>query len=132
MEELNRLLTQTSRAIGSQVWFFKPRASTSEWTQTTLCQVAAGIPGVEVHVDLDGVEAKRFGAKTSGDVLLYDTEGRLVFRGGITGGRGHIGKNEAEAALLSALKVPGTSSTQWPVYGCSLISQCEPEIETGK
>lgn len=132
VEELNRLLAQTSQVVSPQVWFFKPLVSTTDWMQTELSQMAASIPGVEVHEDIEGVEGRRFGAQTSGYVLLYDKDGRLVFQGGITGGRGHIGNNEAEQALLSILDKGGASMTQWPVYGCSVITPCEQVNETGK
>jgi len=46
----------------------------------------------------------------------------LLFKGGITSGRGHAGDNAgADAiALLLAAQDPGVRQT--PVYGCSLVN----------
>lgn len=41
---------------------------------------------------LDGREAEVAGAKTSGHVVLRDAVGRVVFSGGVTGGRGWWGR----------------------------------------
>ena len=60
---------------------------------------AAAIPGVTVHVDHDGGEARRFGAETSGFVVLYDAHGELLFAGGITTGRGQAGDNAETAGI---------------------------------
>jgi hypothetical protein len=71
-----------------------------------------------------GQEAKLFGAKTSGDVLLFGANGKLIFAGGITASRGHEGDNPGADAMLKALgesrrnKVSTTTAT--PVFGCSL------------
>ena len=52
--------------------------------------------------DDDGAEARRFGAETSGQTLLYDARGALAFSGGITGARGHAGDNAGRASLRRA------------------------------
>ncbi len=83
-------------------------------------QSAAGIPGVEVRSDPGGVMARRFGAKTSGQVLLYAAGGSLVFDGGITVGRGHEGINPALQALSDRLAESVTEPVSFPVFGCSL------------
>ena len=41
---------------------------------------------------------QRFGAETSGQTLLYDRDGRLLFSGGTTGSRGHDGDNAGFAS----------------------------------
>ena len=41
-------------------------------------------PGVTSWDDAGGKLAQRFGVLTSGHVLLYDTDGRLLYSGGIT------------------------------------------------
>lgn len=79
-----------------------------------------GIPGVHVITDETGIEAKRFGAKTSGEIFLYSAAGALLFHGGITGSRGHIGRNFAEDDLFAALVSGSRSTTPRMVFGCSL------------
>ncbi len=69
----------------------------------------------------DGSEGERFGARTSGYVVAYDARGGLVFRGGITGSRGHVGDNVGRQQFGAALQ--GTSRGDHPVFGCALISE---------
>ena len=64
--------------------FLKPKQSGSEWEDTELRRSVAAIPSVMVLSDVDGAEARRFGAETSGHTLLFDRDGRLLFSGGIT------------------------------------------------
>lgn len=80
---------------------------------------AAAIPGVVIHLDEQGVESERFDARTSGQTLLYDRKGALLFQGGLTVARGHEGLSPGRlqlAALLRGFDSPSTSK----VYGCSL------------
>jgi hypothetical protein len=72
--------------------------------------------------DVDGLEARSFGAATSGQTLLYDKRGALLFSGGITGARAHQGDNVGRRSLVALLnggpnERPGTS-----VFGCSLFT----------
>jgi len=74
-----------------------------------------------VHFDDKGHERHRFRAFTSGQVLVYDTSGRLVFDGGLTAARGHTGPNPGQTALLELLTDQRTTArAAWPVFGCSL------------
>lgn len=125
VDELNRLLARSEGKVAAQVAFFRPAAFSTDWSRSGLWKSVANIPGVTLLEDIDGVEAKLFGAETSGYVLLYDTQGKLLFHGGITGGRGHAGDNAGEDAMFSLLKGQVTSLTQSPVYGCSLLDRCE-------
>jgi hypothetical protein len=72
--------------------------------------------------DDDGHEAARFGTVTSGQTLLYDTHGHLIFSGGITGARGHAGDNAGRSTLVDLLNRKLTSTTGTNVYGCSLVA----------
>src|SRR6185369_6262916 len=125
MEELNRLLAQNGGRVKTHVLFLRPSGLAANWTHTGLRQTAAAIPGVTVHDDVDGVQAKNFGAETSGQVLLYDARGNLLFTGGITEGRGHAGDNAGVTTIVSLLQGQNVSSSQTPVYGCALQDTCE-------
>ena len=95
-----------------------------DWTQTALSRAAARIPGVTVLTDDDGREAARFGAATSGQMLLYDTEragGQLLYSGGTTGARGKAGDNAGRAAILALLNGEPLANPTAPVFGCSLF-----------
>ena len=130
MEELNRLLARTEGKVAAQVLFFKPHNFPGDWVHTDLWKSAAAIPGVVVREDTNGVQARLFGAETSGYVLLYDTQGQLLFKGGITGSRGHAGDNAGEDAIIARLQGQAVSLKQTPVYGCSLLGKCEMPRET--
>lgn len=82
--------------------------------------LARQIKGAKLSFDADGTEAQRFGSRTSGDLLIYDASGKLVFCGGITAGRGHQGDNLAAAAAKSAAAGSATQLARMPVFGCSL------------
>lgn len=129
MEELNRLLARTEGKVAAQVFFFKPDKFSGDWVHSDLWKSAAAIPGVVVREDPNGAQARLFGAETSGDVLLYDTHGRLLFNGGITGSRGHAGDNAGENAIVARLQGQAVSLKQTPVYGCSLLGKCEMPME---
>jgi hypothetical protein len=80
--ELARLLV-SARGQGSvQVVFLNPTGMTPDWAETDLWRQAAELPGVAVYLDQDGTEAKRFGAETSGQTLLYSAGSELLFQGG--------------------------------------------------
>jgi hypothetical protein len=84
--------------MDAYVIFLKPEHS-SGWDNTYLERSAAAIPGVTVLPVFEGIEARRFGAKTSGHTLLFDRNGRRLFSGGITQSRGHDGENAGDAQL---------------------------------
>ncbi|MGA2869015.1 MAG: hypothetical protein ABSF34_07635 [Verrucomicrobiota bacterium] len=130
MEELNRLLARTEGRVAARVLFFKPDNFSGDWVHSDLWKSAAAIPGIVVCEDTNGMQARLFGAETSGYVLLYDTHGRLLFNGGITGSRGHAGDNAGEDAIIARLQGQAVSLKQTPVYGCSLLGKCEMPMET--
>jgi hypothetical protein len=93
--------------------------------QTDLLASAAAIPGVVVVRDDEGVEAGRFRAATSGQTMLYDTAGTLLFSGGITSARGHAGDNAGREAVVSLLTTDEAARKETPVFGCPLFAQTE-------
>jgi hypothetical protein len=127
LAELTRVLTQARGAIKASILFDVPRGE-SGWEEGKLWQTATAIPGVEVATDPDGTWAKRFGAETSGYVVLFDSSGHLVFRGGITGARGHEGENAGQEAVVNLALARNGSSDSTAVFGCPL-SEPTPELE---
>ncbi len=81
---------------------------------------AAQLSGVHVALDPHGAEAVRFGALTSGYLVLYDAAGRLRFSGGITGARGHTGDNMGRHQLLTMLDAATPATQRHAVFGCAL------------
>jgi len=123
--ELSRLMTQAQGRVKAYVLFVKPPNFSDEWVQTDLLASAAAIPGVRVVRDDEGVEAARFHAATSGQTMLYDAEGKLLFSGGITSARGHAGDNAGRAAIVSLLTTDDVAQKETAVFGCPLFAQTE-------
>ena len=121
--ELAQIMAASEGKVAAYVLFLKPKESGPDWDDTDLRKSAAEIPGVTVVSDPDGIEARRFGAKTSGHTLLFAADGRLLFSGGITASRGHAGGNAGESAVLAAIRDGSRKSTHAMVFGCSLSRQ---------
>ena len=118
--ELALLMAQVQDRVSAYVLFFKPTGYSEEWEKSDLWRSAAAIPRVTVLVDDGGVEAARFHAAVSGQALLYDVEGRLLFSGGITASRGHSGDNAGRSAIGSLVTTGTAERAGTPVFGCSL------------
>lgn len=118
--ELERLLPHITGKVKSIVVFFKPKNKPEDWAKEKLWNRVQSIPGVEAILDEDGIEATHFDAKTSGQTFLYSNSGGLVFRGGITPERGHMGDSDGRRAILSFVSTGDTRISGTPVFGCSI------------
>jgi hypothetical protein len=123
--ELARIMARLQGKVTAYVLLVKPSEAGADWEETPLQHNVEAIPGVQVVVDRDGVEAKRFGAETSGHTLLFGAEGGLLFSGGITASRGHAGDNAGENAIVALVTNQTPARTQTPVFGCSLTNSPE-------
>jgi hypothetical protein len=126
--ELAALMAHTEGRLKAYVLFLKPEALTDGWERTDLFESARSIPGVTALVDADGREAQRFHSATSGQTMLYDGEGRLLFTGGITGARGHSGDNAGRSAIESLVRTGAAEQSESLVFGCPLFndgSECQ-------
>ena len=123
MNELAQVMARTQGKVRAYVLFYTPRESSGNWQNTDLRRSAAQIPGVTVLSDVDGVEAQRFGAETSGHTFLFDRNGRLLFSGGITASRGHAGDNAGESSLVSLINNGTSRLANTLVFGCSLTDR---------
>jgi hypothetical protein len=94
--------------------------------ESRLWKMANDIPGVVTVVDRDGSETAAFGAYVSGQAFLYDADGRLRFRGGITAARGHGGDNDGADSLVALLTGGVAPLDHTPVFGCALERESEP------
>jgi len=103
LDELGEALARARTPLTAYVLFLKPEGSANGWEQTDAWRVAAALPGVTAVRDDSGREASRFGGATSGQTLLYDVDGTLLFSGGITSARGHAGDNAGRSELVSLL-----------------------------
>ena len=123
VRELSAIMAQNRRSVDAYVLFLAPQSEGDLWVKGALWQEAAGIPGLHLVEDSGGREAQLFGASTSGQVLLYDSRGRLLFKGGITAARGHVGPNAGSEAILHLLLGSAGPRKTTPVFGCSLRNE---------
>jgi hypothetical protein len=123
LAELAEALARATVRPKTYVLFLRPEGFSDEWAKSDLWRTASALPDVTVILDPEGMEARRFGVSTSGQTLLYDNTGTLLFAGGITGARAHQGDNDGRRSIVALLnrKTPGRTATN--VFGCSLFSE---------
>jgi hypothetical protein len=123
LEQLRILKRKFPRLLKARILLWRPRASEG--------LARPEIAGVDVQDDWDGEKARLFGAKTSGETLIYNSAGRLVFEGGLTMLRGQAG---GEAALRTVTDVlmgnprgnlsnSEVAIARKPVFGCSIFDK---------
>jgi hypothetical protein len=127
ISELAELMSRVGGRLDAWVLFLHPEGTPAEWTATDTWRSAEAIPGVHVIVDERGEEARRFGAATSGQTVVYDAAGHLVFSGGITPARGHLGTSVGRDRIAQLFL--GDEKSKAPVFGCALG---EPTAQEGK
>ena len=118
--QLSSIMAHSQEKVSVQAVFVRPPNFSQDAVKSDLYNSALRIPGVQVMIDDDGQEAKVFHAKISGQVMLYDRLGALVFNGGITSSRGHHGDNAGQDSIISFLTHGVIGKTQTPSFGCLL------------
>lgn len=127
LAQLMRIHARAQPDLAMEIVFYHPADKTSAWAKTSLWRSARAIPDVRISYDPDGRTAGRFGAKTSGHVVLYSTDGGLVFNGGITSARGHEGGNQGTTAVIERLRRYDSTREICPVFGCPLQSDLQAQ-----
>jgi hypothetical protein len=124
--ELEQLVTRAQNQFEATVVFYAPQGGSKAWSSSALVREARSIPGVRVGFDQDGLLARRFGIETSGHTLVYGADGKLLFSGGITASRGHLGDNMGCAAVVKIVSNHSSllARTTTPVFGCELFDRC--------
>ena len=124
--ELEQLVARAQNQFDATIAFYTPRGGSKACSNSALVREARSIPGVRVQFDNDGNLAKRFGIETSGHTLVYSPDGKLLFSGGITGSRGHLGDNTGFAAVQAIISNHSSllAPTTTPVFGCELFDRC--------
>jgi hypothetical protein len=121
--ELSVLMTRAQGGLSAHVLFVEPSGTQAGFAHGSLWDAARAIRGVEVHSDPGGHVADRFGARTSGQVMLYGIDGRLLFAGGITSSRGHQGDNAGLDRVLSLVRGGKAERSESSVFGCGLFDK---------
>ena len=125
LTELNRLAALRPNKANLCVLFLRPAGCPEAFADTDLRRQAQAIPGALVATDDKGDAARRFGAATSGETVLYAADGRLLFHGGLTGSRGHEGDNPGLSAVTAWLRGEAAPAAA-PVYGCPMTADRTP------
>lgn len=120
LNELAILMTRC-RQLKAYVLVLRPSGFSTNWEKTGFWYRANAIPRVTVLTDLSGDEAEKFNARTSGETIVYDGNGKLVFSGGITGARGHEGDNQGLDAIQAIVMHADALCHKTAVFGCSLL-----------
>ncbi|EDL56930.1 thioredoxin domain-containing protein [Gimesia maris] len=131
LSELAKIMSLGPERVDARILFFKSSAFPEGWEKTNLWKTASAIPGVTLISDLDGTTASLFHATTSGYTLLYDTQGKLLFHGGITGSRGHAGDNVGRSAIESILLQGSTGQDETFTFGCPLLGERNDDRQGG-
>ena len=129
--ELRKVMSDLSPEVNVELVVFQPEGvqpegGTSIWGDRLWNRMVSPVPGAQrprwdIRLDPGGVLAKRFGAATSGMILVYGPRGQLQFQGGITASRGHIGQSPAQDWLRGAIAAPGVQRSSAPVFGCPIF-----------
>jgi hypothetical protein len=119
LNQLEELTLGVPGSLCAHVVFFQRSATDAAWAKSDLWDQAGSIPGLTLHLDKDGIVQRRFNASVSGETFLYASDGKLLFHGGITDGRGHMGDNPGSTALQLLLQGQ-TAASHTPVFGCQL------------
>lgn len=90
-------------------------------SKSTNVELAETLPHSHIVFCDEAKQLKLYGARTSGQCFLYDANGRLLFSGGLTAGRGNEGQSAGMEALHNRL-AGKPSATTAPVYGCALTT----------
>ncbi len=121
IHELEQLVAHSQGLVEVRVLFLQPQSEPREWVESSLWQQTSKIPDVNIST-INEKELEQFGEVTSGQTMLYDVAGNLVFSGGITDSRGHEGDNIGRSVIEGYLRGNEISIRQTPVFGCALTA----------
>jgi hypothetical protein len=130
MGELARLLTRQANHVNTYLLLDTPTAAPDRAALVRLWDQVRHIPAVIVMPDPNGSYAKLLGARTSGQVFVFDSSGRGMFSGGITPARGHMGDSAGGDAVARLLSGRESDRQGAPVFGCPL--EGPPDISGAK
>ena len=123
--ELRHVVKDAGTKLDTQVVFYFPEKFNEQWAHSSLWDKVSLFPSVLAIPDKGGKTAYLFGARTSGETYLFNSAGRLLFHGGITESRGHIGDSPGRRSIASIVGGQQVSDVKTKPFGCSLFSAKE-------
>jgi hypothetical protein len=122
LEELDSIVAQCSSRLAVRVICMQYDDMAEPIERSRIWLRAKRISGVTVVKDMHSEKVRQFDAETSGETRLYGPGGGLLFRGGITASRGHVGDNPGQEAIIDFVTrgVRAGAPIVTPVFGCSL------------
>lgn len=129
LAELESVIARTQGQLVGFIVFSKPGSSRAEIESSDLWHLASRIPAITPLDDQRGTASQKFHGYVSGQTMLYDPAGRLIFSGGITSGRGHQGDNAGAEAVIRRVNGDGQAPKSAAVFGCALHN---PNDQTAK
>jgi hypothetical protein len=118
--ELGRLMAQLHGSLAADIVFVNPGLRTQNIQTASLWKRAAAMPDAAVFNDGLGRETALFGGAVSGEAMLYDPQGKLMFHGGITASRGHEGDNPGSDSIRALVRGETHIAGHTLTFGCSL------------
>ncbi len=128
LSELSRILKQNPQAARVTLLLYEPSALPPHWKTASALAEQISALRVAAVPDRDGRYAAALHASTSGEVVLYSGDGRLLFQGGITSQRGHEGDSFGGAELSRALQDRSPSISKTAVFGCPVLSRLSEHL----
>lgn len=122
VEGFVQLLGSLDPAVGVTAYAYLPSQFSEDWIESTSTRMLREVPGLEIQRDPNGELAKQHGVMTSGHVVFVNADGQVEFQGGITSARSHFGPALPRQALRQVLSGEEPTASQWPTFGCPLIS----------
>ena len=120
LSELQGVLEHQHARINTHLLVYQPKGYPADWVMTGLVRRAQRSQGIDVVFDRGGEELGKFHARVSGELWFYDGNGKLLFRGGITAGRGHAGRNSGLSSLTALIDGGQPIARDAPVFGCAI------------
>jgi hypothetical protein len=126
--ELAEILQRCRGRLDVHILCYRPAGAGPEWADGAAGRQARALPEVSFHWDEDGAEARRFGATTSGQVVLYGALSERLFSGGITRGRALSGDSPGRSAVIALVTGEAGAPDGAQVFGCPLCGPGAPQV----
>ncbi len=123
--EFEKLLARHPGTFELRFYFVHPADTAADWYLGENWDRARAIPLAHVEVDSNGKLAKSLGVRTSGHVLGYAPDGRLLFSGGLSEARSGHHAGEGGRMLENAMMETDHPPVRTSVFGCRLLNDRE-------